>query len=175
MPTKVIVTFDRVNDAQLYYPGHLIHNWSRGVRRDLHLAIVAAAPVNKRANKSKHPATYGGPTEVGHLKANIEAEEVQRTNARGLAFRVVSKAKYTKAVLFGTHGGTKVGQNRVLRQQRNQFGQFTSVFSDKPFYRIPFNGPGRGAKKVYKFRGQRANNFFEKGYAVAAAKHPALR
>lgn len=171
--TVAVTTSWEYDDSVLYRPGHLIHRWTDRMEADLHRAIVLAAPINKRANKSQHPSTFGGITPVGHLKANIERSPIARTGTRRLDFEVVSKAAYSAAVIFGTDGGTKAGAAGT--QRRDRFGRFASgERGPGEVYRLPFNGPGRGAKAVVRFRGQEPNDFFSKGYAVAKRAHAAL-
>lgn len=173
MATTVIIGTARIDESVLYKQGHLVHRWTEDVRRDLAAAIRTAAPVNKRANKSNHPTTFGGPGRpVGWLKSQIRGEGISRTARTRLQFAVNSKAGYTQAVLRGTAGGTKAGGGA----RRDAAGRFSrGSRSGAEFYLLPFNGPKRGAQKVTRFKGQKPNDFFSKGFNLAAQKHPALR
>lgn len=176
------VVASTIDDTQLYRKGHAVERWRSTVLEEIELAIWQAAPYNKRNNKSRHPATFGGPTNPGWLKASIFSEK-QTFGSRNIAGTVTVGAGYALAVIKGTKGGTK---NTRPGERRTRGGQFAGTANTRlakgrayqiPFYNIPSNpGFGYGWKK--RFKGQKANNFPVRGWNRVAAKHrgvPRLR
>lgn len=157
------------DDVQLYAPGHTIHNWAKGVERELNLFIKAEAPVTGskpgpgtqgvRLNKSLSRKTAGGVTPPGYLLANITTLPFERAG-RNITFGVISEAEYSSYVINGTKGGSKIGG----RGGGSRAGYFT----------LPPN-PGFGnAMFVRRFGGQKPNDFISRGFRIVAARHPAL-
>lgn len=148
-------------DQRLYAPGHTIKRWADRMGHHVAATTAAAAPMNKRANKSRSAIAKDGPP--GYLKSSIN-EVVFRIGPRAIDILVGSSASYAAYVALGT--GEIVAEDMFL----------------------PFN-PGFGttkqnSRRVSKDRfgnfkdavqGQRPQNFFEAGLDAASVRYSSLR
>lgn len=153
MATRVIMY-----DWRLYAPGHLVHRRAVAWTAATKAGTIAAAPINKRAHKSRSALAKDGPP--GYLKRSIRGT-TRREGLRKIGATISSDASYASYVARGT--GTIISPDMFL-----------------PF-NAQFPGPDRrmSKDKLGSFRdvvsGQVANNFFEKGLDIAGRRYPALR
>lgn len=134
-------------DQRLWGPSEQGGRWAMRLARNLSRNVKAAAPVNKRPQKTAMPALYGGPP--GHLKRSIEFSHTRLY--RGATISVSVDAPYAMYVLKGT--------DRIYA--KNPKGML-----------LPINGFWR--LRHHTVSGQAANNFFERGVNATIPLHPSL-
>ena len=142
-----------IYDSILFNRTGQVRRWADGVERRFTRNARDAAPLNKRAVK-----TRGAPP-VGSLKAGISGN-VTRIGPRHLQTDIVSSAPYSLYVIRGT-------------------GTITSGSPDPANWRswmyVPPTAGFGGITRQQQVRGQQANNFLNVAARLTAARHPSLR
>jgi hypothetical protein len=163
-----------IHEETLFARTGLVGRWASSVARELKSNTIREAPRGRdsgRINKSR--ANAGEPE--GSLKRGIRSS-TRRTGPTSLEITLESTASYSTYVLKGTRtviaasariprGEPGAGQFRDLRgEDGERFGMY-----------LPAN-PGFGRSKfVQRRRGQRANNFMQRGVTKTAVRHESLR
>lgn len=137
-----------IYDSVLFNRTGHVRRWADGVERKFTLNAIAAAPFNKRINKSHRDRRP-----PGALKASIHGD-VDRIGPVHLQIVCSADVPYATFVLRGT---------RPIITPRNG-----------PFLRLPVN-PGFTRTQHKSVRGQHAQNFFAEAALATERTHRSLR
>lgn len=138
---------------QLWDEGNMIARWVNSVSNTLSFYVSAAAPVNKRPNRSSDaPATT--------LKQSVKVTGQNRHLPEGRMFDI-SMHHYGKYVV---HGTAPIVSARKMGLPDNG-----------PMWNARKTKVWEGRQWMHFVNGQSPNDFIEAGWDLAAMAHPAIR